>query len=86
MTPHSHSVEVPKVDFKDYTVLHITDEGFLSLMSDTGDTRDDVPLPPDEALRSQIKAWHGEDKEQSVSVMSAMGLEQVCSVKQINAL
>ncbi|CAI5957727.1 unnamed protein product, partial [Closterium sp. NIES-65] len=53
MAPYSHSVEVPKVNFSDYTVLDITSEGMLSLMSHTGDTRDDLPLPPDEALSSQ---------------------------------
>ncbi|CAI5462364.1 unnamed protein product [Closterium sp. Yama58-4] len=83
MAPYSHSVEM--MGFNDYTLLDITEEGFVSVMNEKGDTRDDLPLPPDEALRSQIKAWHGEDKELSLSVISAMGQEQIFAVKEINA-
>lgn len=45
--PSKGMVTVPEVTRETYTVLDITDEGFLSLMKH-GDIREDVRLPDDE--------------------------------------
>merc|ERR1711962_962380 len=42
--PSTHNMEVPNVKRKDYQLIDI-DEGFLSLMDDGGDIRDDLKVP-----------------------------------------
>ncbi|CAI5464745.1 unnamed protein product [Closterium sp. Yama58-4] len=70
-SPASHNCEVPNVVYAEYTVLKIVDGDKVSLMFEGGDTRE-LDLPPDEALRSQIKDGLGQDKELSLTVVSAM--------------
>ncbi|MBA0730551.1 hypothetical protein Golax_023102 [Gossypium laxum] len=55
----------------------------VSLLTDSGDTKDDLRLPTDENLLKQIKDGFGEGKDLVVSVMSAMGEEQICALKDI---
>lgn len=79
------NMDVPNVDKKDYTVVDVDDDGFLSLMDDNGEMKDDLGLPSGnercDALAREIKAAFDDDKEIIVSVMSACGEEQVQSMK-----
>uniref|UniRef100_A0A803MNK6 Eukaryotic translation initiation factor 5A n=1 Tax=Chenopodium quinoa TaxID=63459 RepID=A0A803MNK6_CHEQI len=74
---------VPHVSRTDYQLLDITEDGFVSLLTDNGDTKDDLKLPTDEALHKQITEGFAEGKDMIVSVMSAMGEEQICGLKDI---
>ncbi|KXZ44769.1 hypothetical protein GPECTOR_62g884 [Gonium pectorale] len=88
MTPSSHNVDVPNISRKEYTVIDITDEGIISLMDESGNTRDDLFLPTgtDEAdkLADTLKTHWADQKEMAVTVVKAMGDEMVASVKVIN--
>ena len=42
--PSTHNMEVPNVKRKDYQLIGMEDE-YLSLMDDSGDTRDDLKCP-----------------------------------------
>ncbi|KAE8670347.1 Eukaryotic translation initiation factor 5A-2 [Hibiscus syriacus] len=55
----------------------------IFLLTDSGDTKDDLRLPTDESLLKQIKDGFAEGKDLVVSVMSAMGEEQICALKDI---
>ncbi|PPR98842.1 hypothetical protein GOBAR_AA21845 [Gossypium barbadense] len=55
----------------------------VSLLTESGDTKDDLRLPTDENLLKQIKDGFAEGKDLVVSVMSAMGEEQICALKDI---
>jgi translation initiation factor 5A len=55
----------------------------VSLLTENGGTKDDLRLPTDETLLSQIKAGFDDGKDLIVSVMSAMGEEQICGLKDI---
>nr|GEX77430.1 eukaryotic translation initiation factor 5A [Tanacetum cinerariifolium] len=83
IVPSSHNCDVPHVNRTDYQLIDISEDGFVSLLTDNGNTKDDLKLPTDDALLTQIKDGFAEGKDLVVSVMSAMGEEQICALKDI---
>ncbi|KAE8673514.1 Eukaryotic translation initiation factor 5A-1 [Hibiscus syriacus] len=90
IVPSSHNCDVPHVNRTDYQLIDISEDGFVSLLTDSGDTKDDLRLPTEESLLKQHIAYHelikdgfAEGKDLVVSVMSAMGEEQICALKDI---
>ncbi|KAL0420964.1 UNVERIFIED_CONTAM: Eukaryotic translation initiation factor 5A-2 [Sesamum latifolium] len=83
IVPSSHNCDVPHVNRTDYQLIDISEDGFVSLLTDNGNTKDDLRLPTDENLLSQIKDGFADGKDLVVSVMSAMGEEQICALKDI---
>ena len=67
-------------------LVDISDDGFITLMDESGETRDDLKLPtfPDD-LGPQIRAAFDDGKEISLSVLSACGIEQVIAMKEAAA-
>ncbi|KAE9550542.1 hypothetical protein FO519_006234 [Halicephalobus sp. NKZ332] len=84
--PSTHNVEVPFVKRKEYQLLSINDDGFVSLMDlETCDTKDDLRLPDGE-LGQQIKeASEKDDVELLVTVVTACGEEAILGFKQAAA-
>ncbi|CAK7338206.1 unnamed protein product [Dovyalis caffra] len=85
IVPSSHNCDVPHVNRTDYQLIDISEDGFVSLLTENGNTKDDLRLPTDDNLLSQIKDGFGEGKDLVVTVMSAMGEEQICALKDIAA-
>ncbi|KAI3771865.1 hypothetical protein L6452_03036 [Arctium lappa] len=83
IVPSSHNCDVPHVSRTDYQLIDISEDGFVSLLTESGTTKDDLRLPADENLVAQIKDGFAEGKDLVVSVMSAMGEEQINSLKDI---
>jgi translation initiation factor 5A len=86
--PATHNAHIPVVVRKDYDLCDITDDGFLSLMEENGDMREDVKLPehPENYARELQNAFlkaQEENKTLSVSLLAAMGHEQVMSHKEV---
>jgi translation initiation factor 5A len=52
--PSTHNVEVPNVTKADYQLIDISDEDYMSLMTDDGSMKEDLKLPAGE-LGEQIK-------------------------------
>lgn len=88
MTPSSHNMDVPNITRTEYTLVDVNEEGFVTLMMENGDTREDLTLPKgtDEAdkLAEQIKTQFHDGQELVVSVLKAMGDEMINSIKVIN--
>lgn len=88
MTPSSHNCDVPNIARMEYTLIDIDEHDFVSLMDDSGNTRDDLKLPTgtDEAdkLAQTLRTQFAEGKELAVTVLKAMGEEMINSVKVIN--
>ncbi|KAJ7283105.1 hypothetical protein O6H91_Y347600 [Diphasiastrum complanatum] len=56
IVPSSHNCDVPEVVRTDYQLIDISEDGFVSLLTDSGITKDDLRLPTDELLLNQVLA------------------------------
>jgi len=80
--PSTHNMECPIVKRTEYQLIDIDDEGFTSLMDDTGETRDDLkPLDPELEKQIRDKVEAGEDA--LVCVLKAIGQEMIMSMKNM---
>ncbi|KAI8868617.1 translation initiation factor eIF-5A [Ramicandelaber brevisporus] len=85
ISPSTHNMDVPNVSNITYILLGI-DDGFLNLMTESGDTKDDVKLPEGD-IGEQIQKMFDEQQSKAdakdviVSVVSAMGEEHALAVK-----
>lgn len=71
MIPAHQNVDVPHVKRKEYTLLDIQDDGFVSLMTDSGETKDDLKLPHDnDQLSNQIQKMFDEGKQVVVTMLA----------------
>lgn len=67
--PSTHNMDVPHVKREDYQLTDISDDGYLSLMSDNGELREDLKIP-DGDLGTQLRSDFDSGKELLVSFMS----------------
>ncbi|WIA08254.1 hypothetical protein OEZ85_007698 [Tetradesmus obliquus] len=89
MMPSSHNCDVPNISRVEYTLLDINEEGFVTLMAENGDTREDLTLPKgtddSEKLAAQLREQFSGGNELIVSVLKSMGEEMINSFKAVNA-
>lgn len=82
------NVDAPVVDRKEYTLNFIDDEGFMSLMNESGDMKEDLKLPEEEWLKDVVEKARSiidaGQKECLVTVVSAMGQEKLISAREGN--
>ena len=71
IVPSSHNCDVPHDTRTDFQWIDISENGFVSLLDDNGNTKDDLKLPSDEQLLTQIKDSFGEGEDLVVTVISA---------------
>lgn len=81
--PSTHTAHVPVVVRKEYSLVDISNDGYCTLMEEDGTCREDVQLPdwPDNFGR-EIKAAFETGKPHAVSVLSAMGHDQIIALKE----
>jgi len=79
LSPSTHNLEVPFVKRTEFQLLDI-DDGFLSLMTPDGETKDDVRAPEGE-LGSQIQDAFDEGRDLNVTIIAAKGEEAAISFK-----
>ncbi|RAO74054.1 uncharacterized protein BHQ10_010066 [Talaromyces amestolkiae] len=82
LSPSTHNMDVPNVSRKEFQLLDVTDDGFLSLMDEAGNTKDDVKKPDGEIGDRIDKLFTEEGKDVNVTVMSAMGEEVAVEAKE----
>jgi len=82
--PSTHNMDVPVVKRKEYQLLSINEDGFVSLMDlDSCETKDDLRLPEGE-LGDQIKAAFEKDENGLLlSVVAAVGEEMILGWKNM---
>lgn len=81
ISPSTHNMDVPNVSRKEYQLIDIED-GFLNMITDGGDTKNDVKLPEGE-LGDQIKEAFEAGKDILVTVVSAMNEEHALGMKEM---
>lgn len=80
LSPSTHNMEVPFVSRTEFQLLDI-DDGFLNLMTQDGETKDDVRAPEGE-LGDSLQAAFDEGKDLLVTIIAAMGEEAAISFKE----
>jgi len=78
--PSTHNMNVPHVTRKDYQLLDIDEDGFASMMDDTGETKDDLKLPDGE-VGEEIRQKYEDGQTFTVTVLSACGEEKLVGTK-----
>ena len=67
-------------------MLDIDDDGFVSLMEESGDTKDDLSLPSgtddSNKLAEDLKAAFDDGKDIIVTVLSAMNEEMIIAMRE----
>eukprot|EP00121_Abeoforma_whisleri_P010139 Awhi_evm1s9343 len=81
INPAHAMVDTPIVSRKEWQVLDIDDDGFLSLMNDDGDQKDDLKLG-DDKVAADVQERFANDEELIVTILSAVNEERIVSVKQ----
>merc|ERR1711997_635828 len=78
--PSTHNMDVPNVSRKDFQLLDCSDDGFLSLMDDAGETREDLKVPESD-IGAECKAAIADARDILCTVLSACGEEAVIATK-----
>ncbi|RIA93500.1 translation protein SH3-like domain-containing protein [Glomus cerebriforme] len=82
ISPSTHNMDVPNVTRTEYTVIDCAEDGYLSLMTSDGGTKDDVKIEKNGDIYNVIYPGLEEGKEYLVTVVSAMGEEAVAAYKE----
>ncbi|OIW32141.1 eukaryotic translation initiation factor eif-5a [Coniochaeta ligniaria NRRL 30616] len=82
LCPSTHNMDVPNVSRREYQLIDISDDGFLSLMTDDGVTKDDVKLPDGEIGEKINKLFKVDEKDTNVVILTAMGEEAAVEAKE----
>ncbi|CAG8449405.1 5327_t:CDS:2 [Funneliformis caledonium] len=82
ISPSTHNMDVPHVTRTEFTVIDCAEDGYLSLMTSDGSTKDDVRIEKGSEMYNQIVSGIEEGKEYLVTVVSAMGEEAVAAFKE----
>jgi translation initiation factor 5A len=81
VSPTTHNIEVPNVTRAQYTCIDVSDDGFLTLLDDDGNTREDLQTSEPEKLQ-EIKELMATGDDVIVEVTKAMGIERVMNCKK----
>eukprot|EP00249_Psilotum_nudum_P028880 c38861_g1_i1 orf=75-560(+) len=82
VSPSTHNMEVPNVSRREYQLLDVSDDGFLNLMDDNGNPKDDVKVPDGEVGEKIQKMFKEDEKDVNVIVLTAMGEEVAMDAKE----
>lgn len=80
LCPSTHNMDVPVVKRLDLQLISIGDDGFVSLMDDSGEVREDLRLPEGE-LGQKIKEDADGGKELLCTVLKALDEEAIIAFK-----
>eukprot|EP00178_Gracilaria_changii_P009604 TRINITY_DN27996_c0_g2_i1.p1 TRINITY_DN27996_c0_g2~~TRINITY_DN27996_c0_g2_i1.p1 ORF type:complete len:161 (+),score=35.89 TRINITY_DN27996_c0_g2_i1:137-619(+) len=89
LCPSTHNIDVPRVTRTDYQLNDIDEDGYVTLMDDKGDQREDLKLPEGELGQKIRKDFEGmasdSDKVIVVTVQAALDEEAIVAAKNSSA-
>lgn len=83
MSPSTHNMEVPLVKRTEYNLIDITEEGYLHLMNDGGDIREDLHCNSNPDLLIEIRKKFDAGEDMMISVLAALDREMPIAIKPI---
>lgn len=84
ISPSSHNMNQPIVTRKDFQLIDIDEEGFVTLMDDKNETRSDLRLEVEiDEIHKKTKEEFENGKDLYVTVLAALGTEKVISFKEV---
>ncbi|XP_071730529.1 eukaryotic translation initiation factor 5A-like [Rutidosis leptorrhynchoides] len=83
--PSSYNCDVPHVICTDY-MLHKATDGSVLMLSEDGYTKVDIKLLNCSFLMTQINRGFRKHRELAASVISAMGEEHICAIKDLGMI
>jgi translation initiation factor 5A len=82
----SDNVDAPVIKRLEYNLINIEDDGFVTLLNEQGETKEDLKLPEDEWLKDVAEKtkeiFEDGSKECIVTVISALGMEKIIAVRE----
>ena len=80
------NVDAPVTKRLEYTLINIEDDGFVTLMDETGEIKEDLKIPEEEWLKDvadNIKRIFADgSKECTVVVLGALGTEKIIQARE----
>ena len=84
LCPSTHNMNVPIVTRTDYQLCDITDDDFMSLMTEGGEMREDLKVPQD-GIEKEIRDRFAADEQLSITILGACGEEMAVAIKAVTA-
>ena len=89
LVPAGHTTSVPFVKKEEFQCIDCDEDGFVTVMTASGDTRSDLKLPSEmnpappgaDELSQKIRDLLGEEKDFYVIMQSVCGIEQIMDTK-----
>lgn len=81
LSPSTHNMNVPNVSRREYELIDVTDDGYLSLMEESGNIREDIKAPEGE-VGDKLSKLRDEGKDLTAVILKAMGEEICMDVKE----
>jgi len=78
--PSTHNMNVPIVQRKEYQLVDLSEDGFMTLMDENGETREDIHVGD---LEQEVKDKLG-DQDLIVTIIGAVGEEKPITLKTSN--
>merc|ERR1712216_533262 len=81
IAPASAGLSQPIVERNEYEMCDISDDDFVTLMDASGNMREDIKVPEDPETAKKLRARMDEGITTMVTVLKAMGAEQIIDMK-----
>jgi len=82
LCPSTHNIDVPNISRNDYTLVDIAEDGFASIMGDSGELRDDLRIP-DSEVGQKIQQDFAAGIELIVTVLKCLNEECIIAAKPV---
>ena len=80
--PSTHNISVPNVTRKEYQVIDIQEDDYISLLDENGEPKDDLQLPDDIELSENIRNKFNEGIDDVlITTICAISNEKIISLK-----